>query len=157
MNTKRKRTRVNTTVDPELRELAEKKGIKLSTAIDVGLRQILSPYLQGEIPTEIQPKSMKEQLILHDQQRQFSNELVKSIKGLSLMYNESETMDNPFIEHKILAEKINKLGIKLDIPLESIEFLVKGFALDTINDDKLLTITKEDMYKLYEKIRESEE
>ena len=157
---KKKRITTSVTVDPDKDATRRKLGIKLSTAVDLGLDLIFKELLRNkptvpelivENPTpqvkpEPTPKPKPKTV-----DKEFNKNLTQTVTDACERYRISGVLhDHPFEDDRDFQHYINKRAEQVHVSTDTLKQCVLKSVEGTLTPEQLLNISKEELLLLKE-------
>lgn len=143
---KEERLRISTTANKKLRLEAEKQGIKLSRAIDVGLEILTRPRINIE-----QLKTREKEILDIKDQQELQRRTMKIIEDMYSRYRLAvEIYENPIESDSALGKYSDLLHETVGITHQQSSKLMDNIQYGQINLHEILEM---DLYKLLEYIK----
>jgi hypothetical protein len=147
---KKKRISTSVTVDPDKDAKRRKLGIKLSTAVDIGLDLIFRTLLQDTEKKE-EPVTPKKSVKPEPVDKKFNQKLTTTVKEASERYKISGMEhDKPFEDDKDFLHYISKRAEHIHIDLETLERCVIDYVDGKLTPEILMKMTKKELFLMVE-------
>lgn len=154
--TKKKRIVTSVTVDPDLKRQADEIGLKLSKALDDGLRQNLHVMIYGV--EDNTAKEQRDEIRNAEIEREFKRNLTNWITLLKHKYIESSlSFQDPFDEDALLKTKLKEGALDLHVPEDALQYLTVMAVDDEVleyDERGLIKLNKEDLEEISDKLKE---
>lgn len=154
--TKKKRIVTSVTVDPDLKRQADEIGLKLSKALDDGLRQNLHVMIYGV--EDNTAKEQRDEIRNAEIEREFKRNLTNWITLLKHKYIESSlSFQDPFDEDALLKTKLKEGALDLHVPEDALQYLTVMAVDDEVleyDERGLIKLTQNDLEEISDKLKE---
>jgi post-segregation antitoxin (ccd killing protein) len=152
---KEKRVKISTTLDSKLNEERKRYGIKLSKALELGLKSILGALEEKAEPEEVVTR--KSRALDERKQLEFGRKWESTIESMAELYERSGTeCENPFVEDIDFKNYVSRQALEIGIPFATLEYYTLEYVAGKVNSRMLKRMKKENIIEMGNELEEVE-